>query len=149
MATGIARAGIDAFMDLAGSKVPRGRTGLLRDQPQVQEAVARAEAALGAAQTYRAAAIADIWATAVAGEETTPEQRAACRLAATYAVDSARQAMDLVFRAGGTTSVQWNQQLAHCWRDLQVAGQAASVLPEWYPLAGRVLLGLDAAPRLS
>jgi indole-3-acetate monooxygenase len=148
-ATGIARAGIDALTDLAGAKVPRGRSGLLRDQAQVQDALARAEALLGAAQTYRAAAVDDVWDTVARGQETTLEQRARCRLAATFAVDSARQAMDLMYRAGGTTSSQRSHQLAHCWRDLHVVAQAASTAPEWYALTGRVFLGLDPGTRLT
>jgi alkylation response protein AidB-like acyl-CoA dehydrogenase len=148
-ATGIARAGIDALTDLAGAKVPRGRSGLLRDQPQVQDALARAEALLGAAQTYRAAAVDDVWDTVARGQETTLEQRARCRLAATFAVDSARQAMDLMYRAGGTTSGQRSHQLAHCWRDLHVVEKAASTAPEWYALTGRVFLGLDPGTRLT
>ena len=60
-----------------------------------------------------------------------------------------RQAMDLMYRAGGTTSNQRSHPLARTWRDLQVAGQAASVMPEWYALAGQAFLGLDPGPRLS
>jgi alkylation response protein AidB-like acyl-CoA dehydrogenase len=149
VATGIARAGIDALTELAGAKVPRGRTGLLRENTQVQESVARAEAMLGAAQTFRDAASTSVWATVSAGRETTLEQRARCRLAASFAVDSARQAMDLMYRAGGTTSGKRTHQLARCWRDLHVVAQAASVNPEWYPLVGRVFLGLDTEPRLT
>ncbi len=148
-ATGIARAGIDALTDLAGAKVPRGRTNMLRKQTQVQEAVARAEAVLGAAQTFRAAAIEDLWATVARGEESTLAQRARCRLAATFAVDSARQAMDLMYRAGGTTSSQRSHQLARCWRDLHVVAQAASIAPDWYALTGRAFLGLEPGPRLT
>ena len=85
----------------------------------------------------------------VAGRPTSLEQRARCRLAASYAVDSARQAMDLMYRAGGTTSVERGHRLARCWRDVNVVGQAITVLPEWYPLTGRVFLGLDPGPRLS
>lgn len=148
VATGIARAGIDTLTELAGSKVPRGRTGLLRENAQVQESVARAEAVLGAAQLFRAAATRDIWETVASGRETTLRQRALCRLAASFAVDSARQAMDLMYRAGGTTSSKRTHQLARCWRDLHVVGQAGSIAPDWYPLVGRAFLGLDPGPRL-
>jgi len=149
VATGIARAGIDALTELAGSKVPRARTGLLREREQVQEAVGRAEAILGAAQAYRTQAVGDVWETVVAGAETTPEQRARCRLAASYAGDSARQAMDLMYRFGGTTSSEYGNPIARCWRDLQTVTQAVAVMPEWYPLAGRIFLGLEPNPRLA
>jgi alkylation response protein AidB-like acyl-CoA dehydrogenase len=148
-ATGVARAGLNALNDLVGAKVPRGRTGLLREQAAVQDTVARAEAKLSAAQTYRAAVIGQVWATVDAGQPPTLEQSARCRLAATYAVDSARDALDLVYRAGGTTSSQRTHQLARCWRDLHVVAQAASIAPEWYALTGRALLGLDPGPRLA
>jgi alkylation response protein AidB-like acyl-CoA dehydrogenase len=148
-ATGIVRAGIDALKELAGAKVPRGRAGLLREQVQVQDAVARAEALLSGAQAFRLQAITDVWNTVAQGNDTTLEQRARCRLAATFAVDSARQAMDLMYRAGGTTSSQRGHQLAHCWRDLHVVAQAASTAPEWYALTGRALLGLETGPRLT
>jgi alkylation response protein AidB-like acyl-CoA dehydrogenase len=151
IATGIARAGIDAPCELAGSKVPRGggRGGLLRDREAVQDAVARAEATLSAAQAYRAACVRELWDTVATGGSSTSEQRAKCRIAASYAVDSARSAMDLMYRAGGTTSSEHTSQLAKCWRDLHVVAQAAAVMPEWYAVAGRALLGLDASPRLT
>jgi alkylation response protein AidB-like acyl-CoA dehydrogenase len=149
VATGIARAGIDALTELAGSKVPRAQTGLLREQAQVQEAVGRAEALLGAAQAYRTAVTADIWETVMAGRPATHEQRARCRIAASYAADSAMQAVDLMYRAGGTTSIEWNHRLARCWRDVHVVGQAITVLPEYYMLGGRLFLGLDPGPRLA
>jgi indole-3-acetate monooxygenase len=148
VATGIARAAIDALIELAGAKTPRGRQGLLRDHAHIQEAVARAEAILGGAQTYRAAIAGDIWETLAAGQDSTLQQRARCRVAASFAVDSARQAMDLMYRAGGTTSSKRTHRLARCWRDLQVVGQAASVAPEWYALSGKALLGLEPGPRL-
>ena len=100
-------------------------------------------------QALRAAAISSVWETVAAGGETSLEQRARCRIAASTAVDLARQAMDLVYRAGGTTSSQRTHQLAKCWADLHVVAQAASIMPEWYALAGRILLGLDASPRLT
>ena len=146
--TGIARAGIEALIELAAEKTPRGRTFRLCDNPQVQEAVGRADAILNAGRGYRSAMIAEIWNTVASGEETTLEQRARCRLASTYAADGAREAMDLVYRLGGSTSFKRASRLAECWRDLQVVGQTVTIAPERYPIAGRALLGMDTGPRL-
>ena len=146
--TGVARAGIDALVQLAGDKTPRGRTGVLRDNPQVQDAVGRADTMLNAGRVHRGATIAELWNTVTAGKEITIEQRSRCRLAAVYAADSARGAMDLVYRHGGSTSFKRESRLAECWRDLQVVGQTVTIAPEWYPIGGRVYLGMDAGPRL-
>jgi len=146
--TGIARAGIDALVELAGGKTPRGRTGLLCENPQVQDAVGRADAMLDAGRLHRSAMIAELWNTIAAGGQTTREQRARCRLAAVYAADSARGAMDLMYRHGGSTSFERESRLAECWRDLHVVGQTVTIAPEWYPIGGRVLLGMDPGPRL-
>jgi len=146
--TGIARAGIDALMALAVEKTPRGRTGMLCENPQVQDAVGRADAVLNAGRNYRGAMITELWTTIASGQETTLEQRARCRLASTYAADSARQAMDLVYRHGGSTSFKRESRLAECWRDLHVVGQTVTVAPEWYPIGGRALLGMDPGSRL-
>ena len=146
--TGIARAGIDALIELAGGKTPRGRTGLLCDNPQVQDAVGRADAILNAGRAYRSAMITELWNSVAASKGTTLEQRARCRLASTYAADSARQAIDLVYRHGGSTSFKRDSRLAECWRDLHTVGQTVTLAPEWYPIGGRVYLGIDPGPRL-
>jgi indole-3-acetate monooxygenase len=147
--TGIARAGIDALIALAVEKTPRGRAGMLCEYPQVQDAIGRADAILNAGRVYRSAMIAELWNTVAAGSETTLEQRARCRLAAVYAADSAREAMDLVYRHGGSTSFKRESRLAECWRDLHVVGQTATIAPEWYPIGGRAYLGMDPGPRLQ
>jgi alkylation response protein AidB-like acyl-CoA dehydrogenase len=146
--TGIARAGIDAFIELASEKTPRGRTGRLCENPQVQDAVGRADTILNAGRAYRTATVTELWNTIAAGEETTLEQRARCRLAAAYAADSAREAMDLVYRQGGSTSYRRDSRLAECWRDLHVVGQAVTIMPEWYPMGGRAFMDMDPGPRL-
>ena len=147
--TGIASAGIKALIELAGGKQPRGRpVGLLCDNPQVQDAIGRADAILNAGRAYRSAMIAELWNITASGKETTLEQRARCRLASTYAADCAREAMDLVYRWGGSTSFKRESRLAECWRDLHVVGQTVTISPEWYPIGGRVYLGLDPGSRL-
>jgi alkylation response protein AidB-like acyl-CoA dehydrogenase len=146
--TGIARAGIDALIALAVEKTPRGRDFRLCDNPQVQDAVGRADAILNSGRVYRGAMITELWNTIAAGGETTLEQRARCRLASTHAADCAREAMDLVYRLGGSTSFKRESRLAECWRDLHVVGQTVTIGAEWYPIAGRALLGMDPGSRL-
>jgi alkylation response protein AidB-like acyl-CoA dehydrogenase len=146
--TGITRAGIDALVELAGSKVPRGRPGLLRDRPQIQEWVGRAEALLGAAQAYRSAVSNELWDKVASETPLTVEDAARCRVAATLGADNALEAMDLMYRAGGTTSIRRTHGIARCWRDAHAVGQTVTVLPEWYALAGQAYLGLDTGERL-
>src|SRR5947208_9940859 len=146
--TGIARAGIDALIELAAGKTPRGRTGRLCENPQVQDAVGRADAILNAGRAYRTAMVTEIWNTVAAGDETTLEQRARCRLASVYAADSAREAMDLMYRHGGSTSYRRESRLAECWRDLHVVGQTAAIAPAGCPIGRRAFLNMDPGPRL-
>src|SRR5207245_7467467 len=98
--TGIARAGIDALIELAGEKTPRGRTGRLCENPQVQDAVGRADAILNAGRAYRSATITEGGNTVAAREEPTLAQRARCRLAGASACASARFARLLVSQHG-------------------------------------------------
>jgi len=52
------------------------------------------------------------------------------------------------FEVRGLVNVQRASRLAACWRDLQVVGQTVTIAPEWYPIGGRVYLGMDPSPRL-
>src|SRR5260370_4318847 len=91
--------------------------------------------------------VSELWHTLAAGKETTQEQRARCRLASPYAADCARQAMDLVYRHGGSTSFKRESRLAECWRDLHVVAQTVTLAPEWDPIGGPVYLGLHPGSR--
>jgi hypothetical protein len=92
--------------------------------------------------------VGDFWSTAVAGQPVTRAQYARGRLAGSYAVDNAMQAVDLLYRAGGTTVIQRGDLLGRCWRDIHIIGQNFNVDPEYYLIAGRELLGLDPGPKL-
>jgi alkylation response protein AidB-like acyl-CoA dehydrogenase len=147
--TGIARHAIDSFVELAQEKVPtmERRTmssrRLLRERVQAQEAVARAEFLLESARAYRARIIAEIWATAEAGEAPSLEQRARLRLAGTAATENAVRAVDMMFHAAGTTAIEEASPLSHCFRDVHVAAQSIVVSPLFFEHVGRVLLGLE------
>ena len=49
---------------------------------------------------------------------------------------------------GGSTSFNRESRLAECWRDLHTVGQTVTLAPEWYPIGGRVYLGMDPGSRM-
>lgn len=149
VATGLARRAIDALVDLAGLKTPTRSAGLLRERVQVQDAVARAEAALESGRTYRDRVIDDAWRVVAAGGNLTMEQRARIRLAGTHAVESSVYAVDLMYNAGGTTSIEEGCALSRCFRDVHVVSQSINVSTRNYEHAGRVLLGMEPGDGLT
>jgi hypothetical protein len=70
-------------------------------------------------------------------------QRALFRLAITNAVSSAVEAVDLMYSAGGGTSVFASSQLDRAFRDIHTLAQHAALGHLTLEPAGRMLLGLD------
>src|SRR4029077_3546264 len=88
-ALGLARATLDAFIDLAANKVPRGFKHSLRDNAVVQSEVARAEARLLSARLFLLHSLDEIGREVVRVDALTIAQRMRIRLAATYAIGEA------------------------------------------------------------
>ena len=147
--TGIARAGLDALIDLAGGKTraagPAHCSARIR-RCRTQSGAPMRSSTPGAPTAARR--------SRSCGTRSRPAGRRpsssapAAGLASTYAADSAREAMDLVYRHGGSTSFKRESRLAECWRDLHTVGQTVTIAPEWYPIGGRVYLGMDPGSRL-
>ena len=148
VALGIARAALDAFTTLATEKTPRASTALLREQPEVQTWVGKAEALVASAQAWRDAVATDTWQTVVAGDRLPVGKRARIRLCATLCVDNAIEAVEMLYRAAGTTSLHQDHILSRCWRDVHAVGQNFNVAPEFYTIAGRAFLGLEPGAKL-
>ena len=143
VATGIARAAIDHFVDLAEGKVPRLTASSLRTRPRAQLAVAQAEAALRSARAFVFEAVEDEWETVVAGGRCDRRQRALVRLACSHACQEAIRAVELVHSAAGTSANEIGSPLGRARRDVAVVAQQVMVAPHFIEDAGRVLLGLD------
>jgi alkylation response protein AidB-like acyl-CoA dehydrogenase len=140
---GIARAAIDTLCALAAHKVVAPQGALLRDDPFVQSAVARAEAGLASARAYLFGALGELWAAVAAGAEPTLRQRAVFRLATIHSYRAARDAVGLMYEAGGGAALYATSPLDRQWRDITTVTQHALVNARGYAEVGRALLGLD------
>lgn len=143
VATGIARAALDAFVELAERKRPRLSTRSLRDRPRAQLRYAEAEAALRSARAFVFDAVGDVWDTVLAGDVADRRQRALVRLACSHACQESIRAVELVHEAAGTSANFEDSPIGRARRDVAVVAQQVMVAPHFIEDAGRVLLGLD------
>jgi alkylation response protein AidB-like acyl-CoA dehydrogenase len=143
VATGIARAAIDAFTDLASAKTPFTSRSLLRDRTSAQLAVARAEALVRSARAYVAEAVGSEWDTVLRGDKPSLEQRAHVRLACSQAVQWCIEAVTLVHGESGITANFRSSPFARRFADVHVVAQHVMSAPTIFEPVGRTLLGLD------
>jgi indole-3-acetate monooxygenase len=147
-ALGVARAAIDALID-AGTR-PRRLTivdgklqaGELRDEAYVQDAVGRAEAILGAARAYSFTTMSEIWDQLVGGREIPPRLQAHLMMVHPQVYAMSTQAVELVYKARGGSSVYSSGLLDRCMRDALTMNQHVVNSLRSYGMAGRILLGL-------
>lgn len=140
---GIARRAIDELVAVAGGKVPGGGRRRLAERSAVQEDVAWATAELSAARAYMHDAIGRAYDEAAGGSAIALPERAALRLASTFATRTAARAVDRMYEAGGGTSIYASSPLQRCFRDVHTATQHMMVARGSMELAGRTLLDLE------
>lgn len=142
VALGIARAGIDAFVEVAEGKVPRFSSKSLRDRASAQRAVAQAEVRILAARALLMELVEEMWDKVSARDHITTRERALFQLACSDAVVGAVEAVDHVSDAAGTTANQRVHPLERIGRDVRVVRQHVTVASHHIDDVGRVLLGL-------
>jgi alkylation response protein AidB-like acyl-CoA dehydrogenase len=143
MALGIARTAIEAFNEIAGAKMPQRTTQMLRDNHGAQVRVSQAEALVRSARLFLFDSLDRLWSALLATGEVTMEARANVRLAASHAVSSAVQAIDLLYLGAGGTSIYTSCPLERAFRDVHTITQHIGVHPRVMETTGRVLFGLE------
>lgn len=143
VATGVARAAMATFADLAATKRPSHLPGLLADRPNAQAAMARAEALVSAGRAWVEAVEAEVWAAAVEPGPIDTDLHVRARLAAAHAVDSAVRAVEGLASAAGTSAGTLDGPWPRLLADVRAVSQHFTVGPQQIQTAGRVLLGLD------
>ena len=142
-AMGVAQAAIDAYIDLAGIKIPAYTAKTLRDRSMVQLRVAIAEAKVGAARAFLHETFNTAWQTAVGGNFLTMQQKADCQQASSYMVMASAEAVDLIHSIAGTSGIRNKQSFQRHFRDIHVITQHAFVSESRLEAVGQIRLGLD------
>jgi len=143
VALGIARSALDAFVELARDKIPRGAKSTLRDNNVIQAQVAQSEARLGAARAFLLGSLDDIWHEAAASGRLTIDDNTTIRLASTWAIHQAREVVDIVYHAAGATAIFENNPFERRFRDIHTVVQQYQGRQAHFETVGQVLLGLQ------
>jgi indole-3-acetate monooxygenase len=143
MALGIARTTIDTFTNIAGAKAPQRTTQMLRDNHGAQVRVSQAESLVRSARLFLFDSLDRLWRTLILTGEVTTEARAHVRLAASHAVSSAVQAVDLAYIGAGASSPYASCPLERAFRDVHAITLHIGVHPRVMETTGRVLFGLE------
>jgi alkylation response protein AidB-like acyl-CoA dehydrogenase len=141
---GVARAAIDAFVELATVKTPRNSSDLLRERVMVQAQVGEAEALLRSGRALLFDVVQEMWETALARQPITERQRSDLRMAMTHAAQSAARATHMVCVSAGTTSIFARSPLERYARDAEVVTRHNQLQFVNYEAVGRTLLGLES-----
>jgi alkylation response protein AidB-like acyl-CoA dehydrogenase len=141
---GVARATLDAAIDLARSKIPQGM-GAMRDNNAVQGVIGRTEATLRAARAYLYATAAEIWRDLERGERITEERRIAIRIAATWTIHQCAAVVDAAYHMSGATAVFAKNPFERRFRDMHAIAQQIQARDTHYEDAGKAILSANLA----
>jgi alkylation response protein AidB-like acyl-CoA dehydrogenase len=143
VAMGIARSSLDAFIELARDKEPRASKRQVRDSAVVQFQVAQAEAQLCSARVFLHDALERIWAdVSRSGSPLSLDQRVQIRLASTYGIHQAKQVVDTVHHAAGSSAIFTSSAFERRFRDIHTVTQQLQGRQAHLETVGCYLLGL-------
>jgi indole-3-acetate monooxygenase len=153
VALGVARAAIDAFIDIASHRTITvaalgGQQALLRTSPHAQVAISHAEGLVKSARSLVFEVIAEIWETLVRGDSPSSKLRASYQVANTNAHRSCTAAVDLLYKVNGGSSVYARGPLDRCFRDIHTINQHNATSLAMDEKAGQVMLGLEPADQM-
>jgi len=139
---GIARGLIDAFLALPGNKVARGASRPMRENNVVQSQLAQSEARWRSARAFLHNTLGDVWRHVEQHGEMTEHHRAMIRLAATWAIQQSREAVNTLFHASGSVAVFEESPFERRLRDMHTVAQQAQGRQLHFETVGQIMLGL-------
>jgi alkylation response protein AidB-like acyl-CoA dehydrogenase len=145
---GIARGTLEAFIELARDKIPRGARNTLRENNVIQSEVAQCEAKLRSSRASIHATLQEMWEDAERDGDFRPERHWQLRLAATWAIQQARDVVVAVYNAAGSNAIFNENPFERRLRDIHAGTQQGQGRPVHFETVGQILLGLPPQGRM-
>jgi indole-3-acetate monooxygenase len=139
---GVARATLDAAIELARTKVPQGLAAM-RENNAVQGLIGRTEASLRAARAYLYATAGDVWRDLQSGSPMTEAHRVAIRIASTWTIHQSVSVVDTAYHMAGATAVFSANPFERRFRDMHAIAQQLQARDTHYEDAGRAILAAN------
>ena len=137
---GIGYRALEAFKELATTKIPTGNTSTLRSNYHAKMALAKATADLESADIYVRKTVETCFAIAETDKKLTSAERNRLRLAAANATLKSSQAVDALYEAGGGSSIYDENALQRCFRDVHVTTQHIMVAKPIFEMVGKAIM---------
>jgi len=139
VAVGVARATLDATIDLARGKESVG-VKPMRENNAIQAQIGRTEGDLRAARAYLYATAAEVWRELTRTGTLSEEQRIALRLASTWTIHQAAAVVDVAYHMAGATAVFSSNKFERRFRDMHAIAQQIQARDTHYEDVGKALL---------
>ena len=141
VAQGIARTMLETIKGLATEKTPRQARQKLSDNQVLQTDIALCEARLRSARAFVLSELDDLWASAIATNNVTIEDRMRIRLCTTYAIHEAKWVADTVYDNAGATAIFNNAPYERRFRDIHTVTQQMQGRKDHFQNVGAFMLG--------
>jgi indole-3-acetate monooxygenase len=142
---GVARATLDAAIDLARGKASFGLKAM-RENNAVQGAIGRLEGNLRAARAYLYAAANEAWRDLTETGSLGEQHRIALRLASTWTIHQAASVVDAAYHMAGATAVFRANKFERRFRDMHAIAQQVQARNNHYEDVGKAILGNSSEP---
>lgn len=143
VALGIARATIDAFLNLPAAKTSRGAGRPMRENNVVQSQLAQCVARLRSSRAFLHGAWEEAWGHVEETGEQTRQDRAMIRLASTWAIQNSREIVGTLYHAAGSVAIFEDHPFERRLRDIHAVAQQAQGRQLHYETVGQMLFGLE------
>ena len=137
VALGVAQGALDDVLEIAQGKLPRYASLHLRDDPDVQRFIGKAQARWRSAQAYLTMTVADVFAEVRREGHITHANRAALRMCSTHVIRECAEVLDLAYKVAGSTGIYQDHTLQRRFQDMHVITQHVQARESYFALLGR------------